>query len=67
MSGGIDRTEILRKDCPVCNGNGYRTVQENEQVCDNCDGSGQIEKEVAFKFDGDRSKEELDSIWNNQE
>lgn len=64
---GIDRKEILRIDCPTCHGNGYTGVVEvSEVVCERCGGSGMLEKEVPFKFDGERSAAELQEIWKDE-
>lgn len=62
---GIDRTEILRRDCPTCRGNGFVTKPTGEESCAPCNGSGMIEKEVPYKFDtnGRRTPEELADIW----
>lgn len=60
---GLDRKEILRKDCGHCAGNGYTGREPDEQVCENCGGSGQVEKEVPFKFDGPRSQAEIEQAW----
>lgn len=64
MGKGIDRTEFLRRDCKACNGNGYLNRGGSEVPCPACDGAGYEEKEVPFKFDGARSQEEINDIWN---
>ncbi len=64
---GIDRTEFLRRDCPTCSGNGYTQKGTDQEFCTACGGSGALEKEVPFKFDGLRSKEELAEIWGVDE
>lgn len=61
---GIDRTEILRRDCRNCGGGGYVMVNGAEELCRTCGGSGMEEKVVPYKFDGERTSEELDQIWN---
>lgn len=67
MGQGLDRTEILRRDCGNCHGHGYTNPTGTvENMCESCAGSGQEEIEVPFKFDGSRSKEELDEIWRNK-
>lgn len=65
MGKGLDRTEILRRDCRKCGGNGYTGIDPNEMPCDMCDGSGQEEKEVPFKFDGPRTSQEIREIWES--
>jgi len=64
MSTIHDRTEFLRRDCSTCRGNGYVTVAGDETMCNDCGGSGIIEKEVPFKFDGKRTEEEINDIFN---
>lgn len=56
------RKEILRRDCPHCSGNGYRTQAAGEVPCERCGGTGMLEKEVPFKVER-RSKEEIAEIW----
>lgn len=63
MSRPEDRKEILRVDCPTCGGQGYTTNGSSEAPCDPCGGSGMLEKEVDYKFDGRRSKDEIDRIF----
>ncbi|MES2224973.1 MAG: hypothetical protein V4478_03225 [Patescibacteria group bacterium] len=64
MGKGLERTEILRKPCPQCKGHGYVTGQNGvESFCEYCMGSGTLEKEVPYKFDGERSAEEVKEIW----
>lgn len=58
MGKGVDRTEILRMDCPPCHGNGYIARNGGEEFCEDCGGTGMLEKEVPFKFDGERTVEE---------
>jgi DnaJ-class molecular chaperone len=65
MGKGLERTEILRKDCSSCNGNGYIDGPHGQEGCMACGGSGMIEKEVPFKFDGVRTQDEIDGIWND--
>lgn len=60
---GIDRTEILRRECPDCKTNGFIIVSGEEQPCTKCGGHGMIEKTVPYKFDGPREEEELDEIF----
>lgn len=62
MSTVENRVEVLRRDCLKCNGRGYINGSSGEEVCpegEGCGGSGLIAKEVAFKFDGKRSREEI--------
>lgn len=61
---GLDRVEILRRDCATCRGNGYVTKAAVEEMCSACSGSGTEEKEVPFKFDGVRTQDEINEIWN---
>lgn len=63
MGKGIDRTEILRRDCPTCKGKGYVSQSGGESSCEPCGGAGLLEKEVPFKFDGSRSLEEVAELW----
>lgn len=61
---GIDRTQILRIDCPKCHGNGYIRTPQGEEACPEeagCGGSGVITREVPYKFEthGRYSKEEI--------
>lgn len=63
MGSGLNRTEILRKDCQHCNGNGYIITQSDERPCGNCDAIGYHEVEVPYKFDGDRTQDEIDSFF----
>jgi len=42
---------------------GYTGSAGGEQACDSCGGSGMVEKEVPFKFDGPRSEEEIQELW----
>ena len=66
MSTVENRTEILRRDCPHCKGKGYTNGPAGEELCPEgtgCGGVGMLEREVAFKFDGPRSPEELEEIW----
>lgn len=51
MGKGIERTQILRRDCDVCRGRGYTEKAGNQTQCDKCDGSGLLEKEVPYKFE----------------
>jgi DnaJ-class molecular chaperone len=60
-----DRREILRRDCHVCSGNGYILNQYGEAVCEQCGGSGMIEKTVDYKYDGERTEEEVDDIFKS--
>lgn len=60
---GLDRTEVIRRDCPDCHGNGYKNVGGVESLCGMCGGAGVLEKEVPFKFDGKRSREETAELW----
>lgn len=60
---GIDRKEILRRDCPECKTKCFIIVNGEEQVCTLCSGYGVIEKEVPYKFDGPRDTEEIDAIF----
>ncbi len=66
MSSADSRTEFLRRDCRTCHGNGYVTKGGQEENCDVCGGSGMEEKEVAFKFDGPRTKDEIEDLWNDR-
>lgn len=66
---GLDREEILRRDCPRCKGNGYITLPSGAQdSCPDCEGSGLIEKTVPYNFENDRKgkrpDEELAEIWD---
>ena len=66
MSGrGLNRTEILRRECTGCRGNGYRVINGVEQTCETCEGRGEEHKEVPYKFDGRRSPEEIEEAWNS--
>lgn len=58
--GGPDRKQILRIDCTTCRGNGYTTTGGSESACEKCSGSGQLEKEVGYKF-------ETMGRWTNEE
>lgn len=60
---GLDRTEFLRKDCRQCQGNGYLVTQSGETPCGGCESAGYVEVEVPFKFDGERTQEEIDSFF----
>lgn len=67
MGKGIERTQVLRIDCNDCRGNGYkRDAKTNvESPCDKCEGRGQLEKEVNFKFEtgGKWSPEDLAEVF----
>lgn len=63
MGKGLDRTEFIRRDCPQCGGNGYVQGQGGEMACNHCGGAGFEEKEVPFKFDGERTEDELKDLW----
>lgn len=58
---GLDRTQIIRIDCPTCKGNGYTTKAGQQEACEVCGGTGLREKEVEYKFDthGHHTREEL--------
>lgn len=64
---GLDRTEILRRDCPDCRGNGFIVKNGAQEVCGTCGGSGLLEKEVPYDFENDRKgrrpADELAEIW----
>jgi len=62
MGRAEDRKEWVRADCPQCRGNGYTGGDADQQVCDRCVGSGMLEQEVDFKYDGPRSIEEKAQI-----
>ncbi len=53
MGKGLDRTQVVRIDCPECKGNGY--VREKggttESMCMKCEGAGTLEKEIPYKFE----------------
>lgn len=49
----------MRRDCNACKGRGYQTKATGEEACEDCGGMGLLEKEVPYKFDGPRSKEEI--------
>lgn len=67
MGSVLDRTEILRKQCPDCKSKGYVIGQGGaETICATCGGGGSLEKEVPYKFDGERSQEELDEIFKEE-
>lgn len=66
MSGGLDRKEYLRRDCSACAGAGHFVRGGEEVPCEACGGSGMEEKEVPFKFDGPRSQQEIEDIWNEE-
>jgi DnaJ-class molecular chaperone len=65
MGSGLERTEIIRRDCKACFGNGYLNKGQGEVACEACGGAGQEEKEVPFKFDGQRTQEEKEALWNS--
>lgn len=57
---GVDRTQVLRIDCPQCKGKGYKGTSGAETPCNGpseeagatgCGGSGVLEREVGFKFE----------------
>lgn len=58
---GIDRTQILRIDCPLCKGHGYVRGALGEAPCDRCEARGVLENEVPFKFEtnGRHTREEV--------
>jgi RecJ-like exonuclease len=62
---GVDRTQILRRDCPSCQGKGYVVGSTGEAPCEACQGVGLLEKEVPYKFDtlGKRTQEEEAAEW----
>lgn len=63
---GIERKQILRRDCPGCRGNGYVTISGGEErTCERCGGAGVLELEVDYKFDthGKRTREEEAEAW----
>lgn len=60
-----NRKEFIRKDCSDCRGEGYRSISGTESVCDNCGGSGMLEKEVSYKYDGERTPDEIEEEFNN--
>lgn len=53
MGKGIDRTQIVRIDCPECRGNGYTRKKGGveEEMCVKCEGAGTLEKEIPYKFE----------------
>lgn len=54
-------------DCPACKGNGYVVEAGQELPCSECAGKGLLEKEVPYKFDGPRTKEEKAAIFGVSE
>lgn len=65
----LNRKEILRRDCRVCNGKGWTGAQGvNETFCETCGGSGMEEKEVPFRFDQTRplSAEDINEVWGEE-
>lgn len=58
---GLDRKQTLRIDCNACRGNGFKSTPTGEETCSACEGSGQLTKEVDFKFHtgGKWEKEEI--------
>ena len=65
MGKGIERTQILRIDCVTCRGKGYVQKATCEELCEKCEGRGQLEKEVSYKFDtgGRWGKEEIATLF----
>ncbi len=64
----LNRTKILRRDCPRCKGNGYIEGPGGQEVCPEeggCGGSGLLEKEVPYKFEteGRLEPEEIAEAW----
>lgn len=62
MGSGLDRTQILRIDCPTCKGHGYiRDSMMVESICGACEGKGALEREMPYKFEtnGKWEKEEI--------
>lgn len=65
MGKGVERTQILRRDCPTCFGRGYVVKGVEQSECPTCTGLGMLEKEVDYKFEtgGRWSKEEEAAAW----
>lgn len=47
-----DRKDIVRADCPTCNGNGYISDRDGEHPCDRCGGVGMLEKSMPYRAEG---------------
>lgn len=63
---GPDRTQVLRIDCPGCHTKGYTEKDGLQSLCERCEGTGMLEKEVGYKFEtrGHWSAEEKAEIFD---
>lgn len=48
----IDRKQIVRVDCPTCNGNGYVTRNGEQGPCARCGGVGMLESAQPYRAEG---------------
>lgn len=48
----LERNQILRLDCPTCNGNGYIVKDRMQRPCPYCGGVGMREAEVPYRPEG---------------
>lgn len=56
----VDREQTIRIDCPTCHHNGYVVKNGVEDMCDQCSGSGMLEKVVPYKY-------ETRGVWSRDE
>ena len=52
--------QTIRVDCPSCKGHGYNATAAGETMCTQCEGAGELQKDVPYKF-------ETHGKWTNDE